>query len=407
MTSLFYFFRPSSRRGNAKGRICIRLIHRRKSKIIATAYRIYRREWDPEGQTVLSALPHIAGHIRRERELLENIIAMLEEGGSYDVSDVVAHFRNRTSSENLLSFVEEIAAEIEQQGQERTADAYRTATRELLKYTRNKNLPLKQIDSALIKGFEKELKATGKSMNTISFYMRNLRAVYNRAIEAKRVIAQNVFPFKGVFMGVQRTQKRALNLEEIQALMKLDASALRKKDKGLWSALQLFFFCFHARGMCFVDMAFLRKENIRGGRIIYYRKKTGRRLEVKITPILRQLIDSFESEMRGTPYVCPVIRKADKPERLQYESALRVQNERLKRLAQLAGLKKKLSTHVARHSWATTAKSENIPLWVISEGLGHNSEKTTYTYLASFENPVIDNANDVIAQAVARGGTQT
>lgn len=107
--------------------------------------------------------------------------------------------------------------------------------------------------------------------------------------------------------------------------------------------------------------------------------------------------------METSPYVFPIIKDESKSPRLQYESALRVQNKRLKRLAELADIKETLTTHVARHSWATIAKQVNLPLWVISEGLGHSDEKTTYTYLASFERSVLDKANEQIHIAIQKG----
>ncbi|WP_459952239.1 tyrosine-type recombinase/integrase [Dysgonomonas termitidis] len=148
-------------------------------------------------------------------------------------------------------------------------------------------------------------------------------------------------------------------------------------------------------------MAYLRKENIRQGVISYYRKKTGQKIEVTVTPPLQRIIDSFSGESGNSPYLFPVIRDTDKSPRLQYENGLRLQNKRLKRLSALAGIGGKLSTHVSRHSWATTGKKQNLPLWVISEGLGHSSEKMTYTYLASFDRSTLDRANEQIALALA------
>ena len=115
---------------------------------------------------------------------------------------------------------------------------------------------------------------------------------------------------------------------------------------------------------------------------------------------MQKIIDRYSSQIEETPYVFPIIKVNSKSTRIQYESALRLQNLRLKKLALLAKVNKKLTTHVTRHSWATIAKSENLPLWVISEGLGHANEKTTYTYLASFERSVLDRANARIMASI-------
>ena len=116
---------------------------------------------------------------------------------------------------------------------------------------------------------------------------------------------------------------------------------------------------------------------------------------------MQSILNYFSQSNKNSVYVFPIIRDGGGSERLQYESGLRGQNKRLQRLALLAGLKEHVSTHVARHSWATMAKRENLPLWVISEGLGHSNEKTTYTYLASFERSVLDLAGERISTLLA------
>ncbi|NDV97660.1 hypothetical protein D0T84_22665, partial [Dysgonomonas sp. 521] len=122
--------------------------------------------------------------------------------------------------------------------------------------------------------------------------------------------------------------------------------------------------------MSFIDLAYLRKDNIGKGVISYYRKKTGQPIEVKLTDEMKDIIDSFSKETRYSPYLFPIIRDKDKDRRLQYETALRSYNRDLKDLARLSGVNQPVSSHVARHSWATIAKYERLPLSLISEGLG-------------------------------------
>jgi len=112
------------------------------------------------------------------------------------------------------------------------------------------------------------------------------------------------------------------------------------------------------------------------------------------------IVDSFAHEVTGSPYVFPIIQPSGKNDRLQYENALRIQNNRLKKLAAHAQIHRPLSTHVARHSWATVGKMLDILVAVISDGLGHTTLTTTSIYLALLENRVLDQANELIAQAV-------
>ncbi|GAB6118876.1 phage integrase SAM-like domain-containing protein [Dysgonomonas termitidis] len=428
MATLKFILRKSVSGARCKGSLCLRLIHSRKVKVITSPFRLYPHEWDEVRQRVhlpeedsprYPYLCKVTESLCAYGEQFEEAAGRLEKSGRYTVDDILCSYHREYNPVNLSGFAELQARNLLRAGQERTARAYRTVSRGLITFNKGRDIPLSQINACMMKEFESYLKERGKAMNTISYYMRMLRAIYWKAVKEKLIDARRENPFDHVFTGFQKTRKRALDLESLRALNSLDFSAileqqtLRKADtcepaegsspldSGLYTSWRYFFFCFHARGMSFVDMAYLRKENIRQGVISYYRKKTGQKIEVTVTAPLQRIIDSFSGEVRYSPYLFPVIRDTDKSPRLQYENGLRLQNKRLKRLSALAGIEGKLSTHVSRHSWATTGKKQNLPLWVISEGLGHSSEKMTYTYLASFDRSTLDRANEQIALALA------
>jgi len=210
-----------------------------------------------------------------------------------------------------------------------------------------------------------------------------------------------------VYTGIQPTRKKAIEAKDIRQLERwVKKEELRKKvfPEPLVSSVYYFLFCFYARGMSYVDMAYLKKSDIRNGVLRYRRKKTGQYLEIRIIRELQEIIDFFSSRVVDSPYLFPIIHRKNKSGRLQYESGLRLQNKRLKEISREAGLDYPLSTHVARHTWATIAKKEHIPLSVISEGLGHTSPKTTAIYLASFDNNTLDQANVKVIKAIKRAG---
>ncbi|MBD8347752.1 site-specific integrase [Dysgonomonas sp. HGC4] len=434
MATLKFILRKSSCGDCRKGSLCLRLIHGRKVKVITSSLRLHSNEWDGVSQNVILPkedspryhyLSKAADSLSSYREQFDETAGRLEEAGRYTLEDLLCSYRCRHSLANLYGFAEQQARQLLRAGQERTARAYRTVSRGLIRFNKGHDIALSHINACIMKEFETYLKERGKAMNTISYYMRVLRAIYWKAVREKLIDARGENPFGGVFTGFQQTRKRALTIESLRELNNLDFSALLEQqalrpvdtrelleespplDSRLYTSWRYFFFCFHARGMSFVDMAYLRKENIRQGVISYYRKKTGQKIEVTLTPLLQRIIDSFSSEVRNSPYLFPVIRDADKSARLQYENGLRLQNKRLKRLSALAGIEGKLSTHVSRHSWATIGKKQNLPLWVISEGLGHSSEKMTYTYLASFDRSTLDQANEQIALALTAPPTVT
>lgn len=428
MASFKILFRPSTRR-EKRGSLLIRIIHNRKIKHLTTEFKLFPEEWkrleryltNPERfppplglEKIASELCIMTGHLEvLERGLME------QTNGIYSVEDIVSAFYLRSQGDNLGTFVRTITKELRRAGQERTARAYTTTFSKVVAFAKGKNIKFQAINSYFVKAFENELRQEGLMINTISFYLRNLRAIYNKGLLCGLAPAHGGNPFKYVRINTQNTKKRALTLDEMRQLHNLDFSDLLREDPGketriipalsqegealrksLYHAWRLFLFSFHARGMSFVDMAYLRKENLRGNSICYYRKKTGSYIEVRVNPEMQQIINSFREDVKKTKYLFPIIQSMSKPERQQYESALRQQNARLKLLGELAGLNHPISTHVARHSWATIAKRQNLPLGIISEGLGHSDIRTTSIYLDSFERHVLDRATDRVSASL-------
>lgn len=167
-------------------------------------------------------------------------------------------------------------------------------------------------------------------------------------------------------------------------------------------ARDLFLFSFYTRGMAFVDIARLRKSNIRDGIIRYERRKTGQPLYIRMEPCIKAILDRYAERVQNLPYVFPIL-KTEEPEAAykQYTIALNYYNRLLKKLSDMLGLEKGLSSYTPRHSWATVARDSNIPLSVISAGMGHTSEQTTQIYLTMLENSAIDNANQKIIASLA------
>lgn len=418
MCSVTFVLRPSRKGRDFAGRLFIRLIRNRRASTVTTPYQVFHNEWDARRHCLIYSgcdpvrrreLSLIEEGIQRDLRCLESIISHQEKEGYCSASGVGEAYRRSTDKKSLSAFTARLCQDLQQQGRERTARAYNTVTRGLLSFLDRNDLSLIRMENHILQSFERYLKERGRAANTISYYMRNLRAIYNKAIDEGLIENGKSNPFSQVYTGVRSTRKRALSKPSLLRLAELDVLAdicpqRAPKEYGqrgeLLDAQRLFFFSFHARGISFVDLAYLRKDNIRHGVLSYYRKKTGWQIEVKVSPAMQSIINSFSERVRQSPYLFPIIRNSGKKTRLQYESGLRLQNKRLKKLANLAGVKEKVTTHVARHSWATMAKRENLPLWVISEGLGHSNEKTTYTYLASFERSILDQAGERISTLV-------
>ena len=218
--------------------------------------------------------------------------------------------------------------------------------------------------------------------------MRNLRAAYNKAVQQGLTVQR--YPFRYVYTGVERTHKRAVPLETIRLLRDLDLTA----SGAAGFARDMFMLSFYTRGMAFVDMAFLRKTDLAGSILTYRRHKTGQRLQIRWEDCMQSIVSRYGT---GTsPFLLPLIKAPGTDERRQYLSAAGSVNRSLKSIGRRLGLDIPLTMYVARHSWASAARSRNIPLPVISEGMGHGSDRTTRIYLASLDNTVIDEANRTI-----------
>ena len=201
-------------------------------------------------------------------------------------------------------------------------------------------------------------------------------------------MVEQTAPFKNVYTGIDRTRKRAVGESVIARFIGLDLS----RSAPLSLARDLFLFSFYTRGMAFVDMAYLRRGHIRDGRIRYVRRKTGQEIVIRVEPEMQRIIGRYTNEDHS--YVFPILKSAN-PEKMyaEYRIALSYYNRLLKRLCTPAGVPQRLSFYTARHSWATAARNHQVPVSVISAGMGHTTERTTQIYLPLLENSVIENAN--------------
>ena len=393
MTSIKIKFRPSTVEGK-EGCIYIQIIHNRVVRQLNTDYRIFASEWDEKSETVMAngdrvnIVNAIKERLTWDMARLKKVISQLEtEQSRYTADDVITAFHKLTKEVSLFSFWHNVIAQLKQLGKIRTSETYTATLNSFMAFRDEQDVPLDGISSDMMLLYEAHLKARGVRMNTISFYMRIFRAVYNRAVE-KGLTAQN-YPFRHVYTGVDKTMKRAIPIKAIKEMKELDLAM----NSALDFARDMFLFSFYTRGMSFVDMAYLKKTDIKNGILTYRRRKTGQELSIKWEKCMAEIIAKYPENK--TVYLLPIIKeKGD--ERRQYDNALHLVNYRLKELSIMLKLQRPLTMYVARHSWASAAKAKNVPLSVISEGMGHDSEATTQIYLASLETSVVDKANKMI-----------
>ena len=403
MTSIKVKFRPSATDGK-EGNIYYQVIRNRAVRQIGTELRLYESEWDKKASSVRifaeisdtrkNYLQSVAERIHWDCKRLKTIIALLErKGGSYTAEDVAKQFNSQPDGLSLFHFMQGIISQLKQQGRVRTSETYTATLNSFMKFRAGQDILLCEIDSDTMQLYEAWLKGNGTCPNTVSFYMRILRAVYNRAVEKE--LAEQRHPFKHVYTGIDKTVKRTVSLEAIKRIKELDLTL----KPHLAYARDMFLFSFYTRGMSFIDMAYLLKSNLKDGILTYRRRKTGQQLSVKWERCMEDIVAKYK-ETYNTDYLLPIITNPLADGRKQYRNAIYRVNTALKEVARQAGLAVPLTMYCARHGWASIAKSKNIPLSVISEGMGHDSEETTRIYLASLDTSVIDEANSLILKSL-------
>ena len=395
-------FRASSS-DTKEGTLFYQVIHNRVARQIHTGCKLYSHEWDAENKEIVFS-PGIADNRRDylvslkntllvDSKRLKGIISRLERSAdAYTADDIVKTYFSPADNQYFISFACALVGQLRKIGKQCTADTYTTAVNSFMRFRNGQDILLDEVDSNLMIAYEAYLKSIGVCPNSISFYMRNLRAIYNRAVDRELTVLR--YPFKHVYTGIGKTVKRAVPLNVIRQIRGLDLSLYPLMDY----ARDLFMFSFYTRGMSFVDMAFLKKKDLQNGILSYRRHKTNQQLFIKWEQPMQELIDKYDTG--GTPYLLPVIKNCGKDERQQYKSEMHRINRNLKKIGKRLGLPIPLTTYVARHGWASIARSKNIPIATISEAMGHDSETTTRIYLASLDTSVVDRANSLILKSL-------
>lgn len=304
--------------------------------------------------------------------------------------------QNKAHCPVFTTWLSDQADELGKSGRFSTARNYRRVLSSYSAFSaQTPDIPAWPDEAAIIK-YDTWLKYRGVVRNTISFYMRILRASCNKA-KAYGITGLNP-TFESVYTGIDKTRKRAIDEDIILMMLKLDLT----ERHSLSLARDIFLFSYCTRGMAFVDIAFLKRKDICNGNICYSRRKTGQRMSIRIEECLKSIIDKY-MEGGNRPYLFPLIRSSN-PETAfrQYQTALGYYNRNLKILGKDIGAGAGISSYMARHSWASNARKHNIPLSIISAGMGHESEKATLIYLDSIDNSDVDTANNKILASLNR-----
>lgn len=370
--------------------ICQRVVRR-----IPTGFRVFEEEWDDTLETVripqythperVDYLIKVNEAIIFHRKQLAEIILLLQQRDELSASQIVCCHQQRTQQVEWLKYMASLIRLRENDRSEATLRNYHSTLRLFEQFLEGKDVPLKKVDHSLFKRFEQYLLERHLTPNTISFHFRILRMVWNHALQ-EGLLDKQISPFYDICTQVVKTSKRAVDEQIVKQL-----KTLSLPNQGMDFARDLFLFCYYARGMAFVDLAYLTKDNIKGNSLIYIRKKTGQPFRIELLPMMWELLRKYKRP--GQHYLFPIL-KTKAATFKEYDHALRLQNKRLQKIGKR--LNTHLSTYVARHTWASVAKLKGITDEIISESMGHTSLKTTRIYIASLDYSRIDKANKIV-----------
>lgn len=401
-TSVRLMLNKGRRLNNGTYPLVFQVIHSRRKKLLYTGFRLKEEAFNEAEEKIVDGtdatltatdITKMNRELRKMKNMIHTRIRQLERTTEpFTVEDVLAQF-TRANVRQQFYILRYIDTQIERKKKlkkEGTAAAYKSTRSSLAKFLDGSDIRMPEIDLRFIRRYEDFLYNNGVAENTVSYYLRNLRTLYNQAV-VDGYHPHGEYPFVKAQTRPAKTVKRALSREDLQALANLkleDAPELN-------FARDLYLFSFYAQGMAFVDIVLLKKSDIYNGVLTYSRHKSKQFIRIAVTPQMQELMDKYETEGK---YVFPIIRDNSSSEYTQYRLALGRINRHLKRIAAMIDVKIPLTTYTARHTWATLARDCGAPVSVISAGLGHTSEEMTRIYLKEFDVSQLDKVNSIVTK---------
>lgn len=404
MATIKLKFRPSLVPGK-EGTLYYQVIYRHKTFTISTAYHIHPHEWDKRHAAILTtastgdnarltALQFYAsainGEMNRLKRLVEEKVKL-----SCTPEELQAAFRQILPVQSFFGYIRSQITRKNRMKCYGTAKSYANALRSFEKFCKNRDMGFDDLSRELIQEYEAWMLHGGLKRSSASCYLRTLRTLYRLAVEDGQTEDKSIF--HKVHVSIGKTRKRAVSADVIRTIRHLDLS----QKPSLDFARDIFMFSFYTRGMSFVDIAHLRKSDLRNGFLTYNRRKTFQSLTIQWERPMQAITDRYAEQTKGSAYLFPIITGESRADRNRYEQTLQRVNRNLKRIGTMIGLSTPLTTYVARHSWASIARNMAVPLSVISEGLGHDSDKTTQIYLDSLDTSMINKANREIINRIS------
>ena len=407
--------------------LVIRVSHRRKVKYLKTGFILTAKDWNEKRNQIKSSFTNSVranAKVQKKMSLAQDVLsdhhAVLKQLTVDEIAHLITQRFEQTDKEKLPAtstlstqskkttlkdYGNKVIARYRKANRFGMARSFEDALKVLLKFHGSDDLLMTQIDVTFLEDLEADYLGRDFKLNGLGSCLRAIRRIYNLAIRDKDTELNEIhYPFGrgGYSIRTEKAKKRAVKLDVIQAIRELNYPP----GSSLWHHRNYFLFMFNMRGMNFIDLAFLPTDAVQEGRLRYRRRKTKRgnsvkEFNIKVTEeaqrILNYYADPKNDQDLAFPIMRDVIRTADKEYIYKlYQSRLRNHNRRLTSIGSAVGLEEKLTSYVARHTFATAGLHKGISKAQIGDMLGHTNYYTTEAYFDDFDKEVLDDAADQI-----------
>ena len=381
--------------------IYLRVTIDRKSKFYSTPFSCKLNEWNEKQGEFNSKFRNNLTFNKTLRKIKDDAIDILDflekDYGSYNLILFDKYYSKKDDKE--LGFIGLFEKEIEifqQNGQVSYCRSMKDSLKAIKKFKKNiDTYKFENIDFQFLTEFENFMRKRGAQDGGIGVYMRNIRTIYNKAINFK-IVQPQYYPFKDYKISKfkKRKVRKALTEEEFQKLLDFDI----EKMPTVKNALYLYIFSYYARGMNFTDLAELKWSDLDNFQFTYTRNKTDVNLKIKLPekPIIKEILNFYKIyRPYNTPYIFPILIKSmkdysDEELKNRKYNVITYYNKKLKEIFKFLEIEKNITFYTARHTFATTALRNNVNINIIKQSLGHKRLSTTENYLDDFKESEVD-----------------
>ena len=370
------------------------LTQKGKRKSISTGVSLRPIEWNRKKNEIRKSVPNKALYEKKIQSDYEH------KGKPITPEIVIASLDRTLSNGHVKPFFANVIADFKKNEKHSTAHCNRSCMNSLFRFCKNDALTFQEITPGFLSNYENFMRKDGVSIATIALYMRTLKAIVNRAIQAGECEKDN-YPFKVYKIANTSYAKKPKHLSEDELILvkSLNEALYDMKTK---LALRVFKFIYYAGGINFSDLVRLKQDNFKGDILEYTRQKTSKNIVVQVHPEGMCILKAIQKEDRfmNSEFLFPFLYSNHKTETQIYnrvKKCLRAVNKDLRDLSIQLKLRTVMKTYTARHTVAFMMALKGVHPSKIQQVFRHSDLTTTMRYIGSFStNEIYDQVNAVL-----------